>query len=128
VNLKKIVVSILGLGLAFNAFSAELTCEEVRDSGRVEKATVIIDKDKRKIIISQGSDFGIKYPNIECYIYRIDEAAYFSRCPATFLPERPGKEVRTVTVNRKTLDTDFRNGLEEGQTYNFKCKLSEAKI
>ena len=109
------------IGLSFSAASAELACEEVFESGRVKKAKVLINKDARKITLTTSSAF-------ECYISNISEDMYYSRCPNRFVPEMRGQEEMTVTINRKTLDTDFRFGLSEGQTYNFKCKVSEAKI
>jgi hypothetical protein len=119
--MKKILIFLVAMCCIFDTLAAELACEEVFENGNVKKATVYIDKKSKRIELTTSDTF-------KCNIYKMTDEKYYSGCPNPFMPEARGQEEMAVTVDRKTLDVDFRFGLSEGQTYNFKCKISESKI
>lgn len=133
-NLKKIAVLVLGLGVVFNAFSAELEevlnsfsveleCEGVLRGTKVDEVTVIVNRAQRKIYY--GSDNAW----FACNIYGLTQTFYNAGCPNEYMPEPKLTEDDWVTIYRKTLDFEIRSGKGEDLKVDvLKCKLSEAKI
>lgn len=118
-NLKKVAVLVLGLGVAFNSFSTELVCK-ANFKGEEVIYIALINKDQRQITLGSGENF------FECVIYGVTHTTYYSGCPNELNPKSPEKALQQLTLNRHTLDLEF--DLETRLNLNFKCELSEAKI